>query len=168
MRTKDELAKHYATLTDRQLLDILNEKDQYTDIAIQAALGEMQKREIEPEQVEEYYEVLASEKEVMDQIALIELTLIEKVKFYFLWLLPFMGSAIRMNYAEQGLKTKVKQSKVFSIMGFLMVFPAAILEFTNDYESAISIGLWILLFIPTYKIEKIIRAASNNRIKQGL
>ncbi len=165
MQTREELAKLYSTFSDRQLLDIINEKDQYTSIALIAATEEIQKRNLKEEHLASYVETKNLEAKVAEHVASIELTFLEKLLYFVMWFLPFfIGIATRMNLAEAGLKTKVKQSKLFSTLGFLTLIPTgfvAVLLHLSDFGSIV---IWLMFFVLTYYIEKKFRKnhATNN------
>jgi hypothetical protein len=158
MQEKEDLAKLYSSFSDSQLLGIINEKDQYTEIALSAASEEIQKRNLKEAQLKNYVDNKVLEAKITEHVASIELTFFEKVKFFFIWLLPFfIEAAIRMNLAEGGLKTKVKQSRIFSAIGFLSFILTGFLGAVFNHSDFESISLWILFFIVTYFIEKKIR-----------
>lgn len=158
MPPKEELAKLYSTFSDRNLLDILNEKDQYTETALQAAAEEIRKRNLNETHFKDYSDTLVTEAKIAEHVASIELTFFEKLKFFFLWLLPFfIEVGVRMNLAEAGLKTKVKQSRVFSLLGFLTCTLAGFLGAIFSHSDLESISIWILFFVLTYLIEKKLR-----------
>lgn len=160
MQTKEELAKLYATLSDRKLLDIISDKDEYTEIALAAVYEEIKRRDINLDQVQNYKEDKMLDARISEQVASIELTTLEKMKFFFIWFLPFIGAAFRMNYIEDGLTTKLLQSKIFSIAGFVALILTALLGVEFNYSSFGSISILILFFVLTYLIEKRLRKRS--------
>ena len=161
MQTKSELAKVYSAFSDKKLLDIINDKEQYTESALSAAYEEIKKREIKIEQVQDYVENKILEAKISEHVASIELTLLEKLKYFFIWFFPFIEAAFKMNLIEDGLKTKLKQSRVFSSVGFLTFmltgFAAAVFEHSN-FES---FSILFLFFVLTYIIEKWFRSVSS-------
>jgi hypothetical protein len=121
---------------------------------VSAAFEEIQKREIKIGQVQDYVENKVLEAKISEQVASIELTFLEKVKFFFIWFLPFIEAAFKMNLIEDGLQTKFKQSRIFSRVGFsafmLTGFLAAVFEHSN-FES---FSILFLFFVLTYFVEK--------------
>src|SRR5258708_22750651 len=100
MQSKEELVKLYSTFSDSELLDIINEKDQYTEIALGVASEEIQKRNLNEAQLKNYVDNKVLEGKIVEHVASIELTFFEKLKFFFLWLFPFfIEVATRMNLA---------------------------------------------------------------------
>ena len=154
MPTKEELVKLYSTFSDKNLLDIINKNDQYTTDAIGAAMDEINKRDIKKDQVQDYIEKQIVEAEISNHIAKIELTFFEKMRSFFLWLLPFFEFAKRMNMLEDGLYTKIRQSKLFSIIGFITFMLTGILAVIFNHSNFESISIWVLFFAITFIIEK--------------
>lgn len=148
-------------------MELINERGNYTKHAIEAALEELKKRNISPEQMENYFEGRILEKELMEQTANIELSLFEKIKFFFLWFLPFMGFAFQMNFAETGLKAKLSQSKGFSWIGFLTFIIVGILAGIFGHSNFESISFWILFFIPAYFLEKKLKAGAKKKTEDS-
>ncbi|HOX81832.1 MAG TPA: hypothetical protein PLJ60_05330 [Chryseolinea sp.] len=162
MQTKEKLSKLYSKLPDKKLLDIVNDKDQYTDIALNIALEEIRKREIKTDQVQDYIENKILETKISEHVASIELTFLEKVKFFCIWFLPFIEVAFRMNLIEDGLKTKVKQSRVFSTVGFLTFMLTGFLGVIFEHSNFESFSIWFLFFVLTYFIEKRFRKTKSS------
>jgi hypothetical protein len=154
MQTKAELAKVYSTFADKKLLDIINDKDQYTEIAFSAAYEEIQKREIKIGQVQDYFENKVLEAKISEHVAFIELTFLEKVKYFFIWFFPFIEVAFRMNLIEDGLKTKFKQSRIFSTVGLLTFMLTGFLAAVFEHSNFESFSILFLFFVLTYFIEK--------------
>jgi hypothetical protein len=155
MQPKEELDKLYSTFSDRQLLDIVNEKDQYTETAVQVATQEIRRRNLNETHFKDYSDTIVMEAKIAEHVASIELTFFEKLKFFFIWIMPFfIEVGIRMNLAEAGLKTKVKQSRIFSLLGFLTFMLAGFLAVIFNHSDFESISIWILFFVLTYFIEK--------------
>ena len=154
MQTKEELGKLYSTFSDRKLLDIITYKDQYTKTALDAAYEEVKKRNIQIEQVQDYVENKVLEARISEQAALIELTFFEKMKFFFIWILPVFGTAFQLNFIEGGLDTKLRQSRLFSTVGFLTFMLTGFLAVVFEHSNFESVLILILFFILTFFIEK--------------
>ena len=55
MQTKEELSKLYSSFSDKKLLDIIKEKDQFTKNALEAAYEELKKRNLQTDQIQQEY-----------------------------------------------------------------------------------------------------------------
>lgn len=148
--TKEELAELYLSKSDYELLEIIQQQNGFTQLARE----ELNKREVKPEQLKEYVKEKAVEEEISNELAQVGLIFGEKARFFFLWLIPFLGSSLRMNHSEDGLTRKVKQSKVFQWIGFSSFMLTGLLAVFFEHSNFESLSIWIIFFIATYLLEK--------------
>jgi len=87
MATKKELQEKYATLTTSQLMQILDRKFDYTELAITVAIEELAKRSPSEEDIKTYKE------ETLDVLNVFivknieeDLSTWQKMLFYLLWI----------------------------------------------------------------------------------
>jgi hypothetical protein len=160
--TKDDLKKRYATFSDDRLLEILYNKNEYTADAVEVAQTEIASRNITDAQVKtfvsdrvEALEVQAVEKKILSWVPL---ELWEKLFFFFIWFSPFfLGSALRTNYAEDGLILKLRQSKLFAIAGFTSVILTFIISELFSLSQTSGYVVYFLLPVLFFIIEKQIK-----------
>jgi hypothetical protein len=147
--TKEDLTKRYAAYSDEKLFEVLYNKNDYTSDALDAARDVLASRNITMDQVHAFVEVTKETEEIQKVeekiLSYIPLSFGEKLLFFVFWFLPFfIGTAIRLNYAEDGLVLKLKQSKVFAIAGFVNVFATFLIaEFLNLSE----VGGYLVFFL---------------------
>lgn len=150
--SKQELEKQYSNFSDHKLLDILYNKDEYRAEAIEAATEELKKRKISPEKTTDFFQNKEEKKMIAAENARIPLPLHQKILFFFAWFIPFFfGSAYRLNYEEDGMDRKLKQSRWYSIAGFIALFLTTFIalgfELGNIEGIAILIGCFCIFYV---------------------
>ena len=153
----NDLAERYAKLSNNQLLEILEHKDEYTTEAIMVLQNEIDKRKLSEYEIEQF----ATEKKVKSIIAeekaLVSLVLWEKLFFYLTWFLPgFISAALGMNYWEDGMLTKLRQSRFFRIAGFVSLV-LAFIELSMGFSDFIIYSLLFIFFWVSNWIDKVVR-----------
>lgn len=144
--TKEELARNFTTFSNQKLLDIVTKMEARPE-AIEAAKEELRSRNVSTDTVTEYVQTKQVEKIVASENATIPLPLHQKFLFFFAWFIPFfLGSAFKLNYEEDGMVKKVKQTKWFSIAGFLALIPTTILSVTYELGNFSSLSILLAIF----------------------
>jgi hypothetical protein len=159
----NDLAERYAKLSNSQLLEILEHKEEYTTEAIIVLQNEIDKRKLGEHEIEQITTEKKIKSIIAEEKASISLVLWEKLFFYFIWFLPsFINAAIGMNYLKDGLLTKLQQSRFFRIAGFVSMLALTFTELTlESRDFIIIISLLFIFFGISYWIDKVVR----NRIK---
>ena len=153
--TVDELKERYSSYTNDRLLSVLHNKDQYTSEAVEVARAELGQRNITVEEVDGFLRQ-QEERQMMGKImSCIPLKFWEKALFFFAWFSPwFIGGAIRMNYSEDGMILKLRQSQVFAIAGFISMLLDGVVTVYLNLGTASAVGVLILLFLVFIPLEK--------------
>jgi hypothetical protein len=152
MGSKKELQGTFATLPTEKLMEIIDNKFGYTELAITVAFEELSSRKISEEEVKNYkwkqIEKLNTyiQKNISD-----DLSLSQKKLFYFIWL-PLLTFPFKQNYREAGCVLKVKQANYYSLFGFLFFVLTAFVSigFSNLFAAA----FWMGGFIPAYLLDE--------------
>jgi len=86
MVTQEELQKKYTTLATADLLEILANKPDYTQTAIDAAQRELRTRNVSEIDIKSYKSPIETHKEILleDKSYLVDLAIWQKVIFYFI------------------------------------------------------------------------------------
>lgn len=152
--TKEELQQRYASHANERLLSIVHNAQEYTAEALEVAKAELQLRNVSTEEVKAFVEEKETEA-LMEKLALyVPLSFWEKALFFIAWFLPwFFGGAIRMNYAEDGLVLKFKQSRLFSIAGFVSMFLYVFIGVYFELNSLSAISLYVFFLVSFFLIE---------------
>src|SRR4051812_31359182 len=100
--TREELQKTYSALSTQELLEIVDRKFDYTDLALTVAFEEISRRHISEEDIKGYKEQQISKaanfikRHVFD-----DLTIFQKNLFFFIWL-PLINFPFSQNFKEEG------------------------------------------------------------------
>ena len=151
--SKEELAQRYTNFSDQKLLEILH-KEGIRPEALEAAMEELKKRNINPETVTDYVQTQETKKIVAAENATLPLPLHQKFLFFTAWFIPFFfKTAFHLNYEEDGMDLKLKQSSWYSIAGFIFLFITAFITVAFDLGNFSSIGILFGFFCLFYFIE---------------
>ncbi|KGO90833.1 hypothetical protein [Flavobacterium suncheonense] len=151
MVTKEELEKRYAELSNKELLDIIENKFSYTELAIAVALEEISKRKLDEDDIKAYKNTKIKEFNTFIQKNIVnDLSFFQKLIFFFIWL-PFLNFPLRRNFYEDGYVLKLKQACYYSWTGFIFCILASIIDSNFfDKEKIILLIIWMLSFIIAY------------------
>ena len=154
MATKEELQEKYATLTTSQLMQILDRKFDYTELAITVAIEELAKRSPSEEDIKTYKE------ETLDVLNVFivknieeDLSTWQKMLFYLLWI-PILTFVFKRNYREDGYILKLRQANYYSFTGFIALILSAIVSMPLNLSSFGEIAVWMLGFFPAYLFDE--------------
>ena len=147
MITNEELSEKYAQLTIAQLLNIIDQRNEYTELAVTVALSELGKRNVSEEEIKRIKEADEIEfQQVIEKNFVQGLSFIQKNLFYFVWI-PFKTFAFRRNFDEGGYVLKLKQAKYYSFFGFIFFMLAGILGVIFEMNDIGSLVIWISGFV---------------------
>ena len=133
-----------------QLLEILDRKFDYTELALSIALEELGNRKVSEEEITNYKNrLLDNANTYIKRNVSDDLTLIQKNLFYFLWF-PLLNFAFKMNFEQDGYVLKLKQANYYSLLGFLFFVLSGIVSVVFNLSDLGSLAIWILGFIPSY------------------
>jgi len=153
--SENELKERYSSWSNDRLLSVLHNKEQYTSQAVEVARAELGQRNVTAEEVDVFLEEQEEQQLAERMLSCIPLKFWEKALFFFVWFAPwFLGGALRLNYSEDGLRLKVKQSHVFSIAGFISVILDGIVSVYFNFGTTAVIGLLALFFVTFLLAEK--------------
>lgn len=163
----EDLRKTYAEAPTEKLLDIIDNKFEYTDAAVKIALEELSKREISEADIKTYKETVESNFEsAIRKLVFDDLSLAQKNFFYFLWI-PLIHFAVKQNFRDDGYYLKVKQATYYSWVGFGLLMLSVFISIEFDLSELSTLAIWIAGFIPAYAFdEKFNRRALISRLKE--
>ncbi len=154
MITKEELSDKYTSLSNEELLDIVDNKSGYTKLALIAALEELAKRKVSGEEVKKYKEgKLNKAMEDMRKKYVDGLSLLQKHLFYFICI-PLINFAFKQNFRDDGYVLKLRQANYYTFCGFLFLMLAVLISVTFNLSSIQTLGVWLLGIIPTYAFDQ--------------
>jgi hypothetical protein len=157
--SKEELASRYQKLPDQKLLDIIHHKNDYRPEALDAAIEELKQRNTSTESVTRYVESKKDHQVRKEENAKVPLPLHMRMLFFFAWFITiFFGSAYRLNYHEDGMLKKLRQSSFYSITGIVSLAITTFLAVAFDMPNLASIGVLAGLFCVFYVLEEYVLA----------
>lgn len=154
MITKEELEKKYADMPVSELLEIVDNKFDYTELAVATALAEVAKRNISPQQIEDYKNnQLQKFKHQIKFNVIDDLSLLQKNFFFFIWL-PLVTLPFKQNFRDDGLYLKLSQANYYSWFGFISIFIISLLGISFDFSTLTTLAIWIIAFLPAYACDE--------------
>jgi hypothetical protein len=153
--TETELRERYSSYSNKRLLSIVHNQNEYTPQALEAAKAELAGRNITSDDVDGFLDELEERKVTAKILSCIPLRSWEKALFFFVWFAPlFFGGAFRMNYSEDGLILKLKQSRVFAVAGFVSLILNTAISMTFKLNGVAPILLLAAFFVVFVWLEK--------------
>jgi hypothetical protein len=145
---EDRLRKRYSQFTRSQLLNIVDNQGNYTDLAISIALDELSRRGVWEEDILSYEkEQFEKEKILIEKSINYELNLWHKMLFFSVLIIPFFGAAFRQNFLEDGHMLKLKQAAYYSRFGFFSIIFVVIISIFFVLGNLISLSVFISFFL---------------------
>lgn len=152
--TPQELAERYATFSNGQLFEILNDNS-YTPEALAIARNEINRRNLGESEIQQYVSGLGVHRAASVKKASIQLVFWEKVFFFFVWFTPgFISVALGMNYYHDGYETKLQQSRFFRLTGFSSLLLVGVLSIYFQLLDFIGVALLLPLFGIAWVVEQ--------------
>lgn len=155
MPTETELRERYGSYSNQRLLLIVHHKKQYTPEAVKIARGELAERNISAEELDTFYDEQEAREIAAQALAAVPLNKYEKALFFFLWFMPwFLGRALRLNYEEDGLMLKERQSRNYALAGFVSLLIDGIVSVYFQLSNLFSIALLLIFYAAFHWLEK--------------
>jgi hypothetical protein len=152
--TKEDLEKQYAELSTNELLEIVDRKFDYTDLAVAVALAEISKRKISEETLKEYKDIQISRlKESARKILVDDLQVGYKIFFFFIWF-PLLNFALKQNYRDGNFVLKLSQARYYSGLGFLFMMGTGLLSGLYNLSNLSAVTIWFCCFLPAYAFDE--------------
>ena len=149
MVTKEDLKKRYSNLSNEELLEIIENKFSYTEIAVIVAIEEISERKITEEDIIRFKEKkIVQFNELIKKNIFDDLSLFQKNIFFFIWI-PYITFFIKRRFLDDEAELKLIQANYYSWFGFITF---AITTFIGNFLhlSDNSIILWLICFPIAY------------------
>ena len=153
MVSKEELQITFSSLPTEKLMEIIDNKFGYSELAVTVAFEELACRKISEEEIKIYKtkQVEKLNSYIRKNIAH-DLTLSQKNLFYFIFI-PLLTAPFRLIFKEKGYKLKVMQSNYYSLFGFVF-FLASAYFLTRGMSNLFVAAFWMGGFIPAYLLDE--------------
>ncbi|WDF70169.1 hypothetical protein PQ465_07265 [Sphingobacterium oryzagri] len=151
--SEESLAKRYESLTNDELFELLDNKFEYTDLAVKTAFSELSKRDVSEEDIKRYKTKLINKvADDFSKLVYYDLKTYQKILYYIFWL-PIFNFAFKMNYREKGEYLKIKQANYYTTLGFLCLFPTVAISVSFEFDEISTLFLWLSCLLPTYAFD---------------
>jgi hypothetical protein len=170
MITQEELQQKYATLSTYKLMEIIENKSNYTELAITVAIQELSSREVSEDDVKNYKDKQNEKLNTFVKRNIVDdLNLLQKNLFFIFWI-PLLTFAFKRNFAEDGYLLKLKQANYYSWAGFIsfMLIGTVPVFLEINLSGYVTIAIWISCFIPTYLLDEFFNRRKQIKKMQNL
>lgn len=151
MVSKEQLHATFSALSTEKLMEIIDNKFGFTELAITVAIEELSHRTVSEEEVRNYkFKQLKKLNTYIKNNIWAGLNISQMNMFYFIWL-PLFTIVFKQNFRQEGCALKLRQANYYSLIGFLMFVLVALLF--NHVSNATLIAIWIGGFIPAYTFD---------------
>lgn len=155
MTFEETLRDSYKKLSIQELLQIVNNRPDYSGLETMIAIQELSARNVSLEAIEaSRKEYIKSPEYLIAKDLVAGLSDVEKCRFYFLWL-PFLSFTIKRNFREKGFALKLKQVDCYAVFGFVILVVALILFIQYGITLLGFLIVWILGFLPAFIFDDI-------------
>jgi hypothetical protein len=153
MVSKEELKGTYAMLPTEKLMEIIDNKFGYTELAVSVAFEELAGRKISEEEIKNYkFKQIERLNNYIKKNISHDLAFPQKNLFYFIFI-PILTFPFKQSFRERGYKLKIKQANYYSIFGFLF-FSFSGLFLYQGLSNLFVVAFWIAGFIPAYLMDE--------------
>jgi hypothetical protein len=153
MVSKEELMVTYSSLPTEKLMEIIDNKFGYTELAVSVAFEELASRKISEEEVKNYKskQIEKLNNYIRKNISH-DLSFSQKNLFYFIFL-PLLTAPFRQSFREKGFRLKIKQANYYSLIGFLFA-GLSTLFVLQGLSNLFVAAFWMGGFIPAYMMDE--------------
>jgi hypothetical protein len=152
--TREDLQEQYASLSTNELLEIIDRKFDYTELAVTVALEEIGRRNLSEENIREYKEEqVAQAKSFIKKNIVDDLNVIQKILFFFIWL-PLLNFPFKQNFRDGNYVLKLKQANYYSLLGFVFMALTLISTGFFPHSALTDFTIWFLGFLPAYGFDE--------------
>jgi len=148
---KEELKRQCESLSNQELLAIVNNKMGYTVEIVTAVQIELRNRAIPKEEVKMHKKQLAQQAKIITGNIVDDLSLADKVLFY-VFFFPQLNYFVRRSYRKQGYILKLRQGGYYSFLGF--VFFMLVFIGLRRLSPINCLIIWGLSFLPAYVFDQ--------------
>ena len=154
MITKEDLQQKYQKLSTEKLIEIIDNKANYTELAVEVAVAEFNSRNVPEKEVVDYRVKQVDNFNLAIERSVEPLGFFQKLLFFFLFI-PLLHFAFKMNYKSDGATLKLRQSNYYSLLGFisLLLSTLTIVALNRDVADSTVLGIWMIFFIPAYLLD---------------
>ena len=144
----EEIQEQCETLSNEQLLLIVNNKRLYTEQIVRVAYQEIRKRGLSKKEIKEIEKVQAQSAKIITGNIHTDILFLEKLGF-FLLCIPRMHFLVMRDYRKRGFVLKVRQAGYYNLCGLgFLILSASLGEYLDSFLTGCII--WVAGFLLTY------------------
>lgn len=154
MISKESLQEKYSTMSADELMAIIDNKFDYTDLAVTVAIEELAKRNPTEADIKNYKDkIIESVDTFISKNIEVDLNNFQKLLFYIVWI-PIITYPIKANYRDGDYALKLRQANYYSLAGFVFFMVTGILSLPLEASNFLSFIMWFAFFIPAYLFDE--------------
>jgi len=148
----EEIREQCESLSNEELLLVVNNKIRYTEKIVKVAYQEIRKRNLSPQEVKEIKKAQARRAKIITGDIHVDIFFLEKLGLFFLCF-PRMHALISRRYRRQGYELKARQTWYFGLSGlfFLLLSISIGIPFHSWFIGGI---IWIAGFLIAYFLNR--------------
>lgn len=162
---RKRLTVRYTRYSTAQLLKIIEDRTNYTPLALELAFTELSSRDIERIEVESYVEQRYEEKEdTFIKTYQYDLTFFQKLTCFIFGIIPMVTYTFKQNFKENNYILKIEQATTYTLFGWISytVSTIIVLFFFQDSNLLPFFAILLLLFTGVYIYD--IRVSKKERL----
>lgn len=154
MISKESLQEKYSEMSAEELMNIIDNKFDYTDLAVTVAIEELAKRKPTEDDIKNYKDkIIESFDTFISKNIEVDLNNFQKLFFYIIWF-PIITYPIKANYRDGDYALKLRQANYYSLAGFISLVVAGLLSLPLEASNFLSFIMWFAFFIPAYLFDE--------------
>jgi len=153
MVSKQELQATYSSLPTEKLMEIIDNKFGYTELAVSVAFEELAGRKISEEEVKNYkFKQIEKLNNYIRKNISLDLSLSQKNLFYFIFI-PLITAPFRLSFKEKGFRLKLIQANYYSLFGFIFC-GLSVMFLRQGLSNLFVAAFWMAGFFPAYLLDE--------------
>lgn len=137
------------SLSNEELLLVVNNKIHYTETIVRIARQELRKRAVPKEEIKKIRKKQRQQDKITGGDIQEDLLLFEKIAFFFLPL-PFVHRLVYRDYRRRGYILKTRQSVYFQVAGAVFLVSLIICGESHLISLAMGALIWLLAFLAAF------------------
>jgi len=161
----EEIQQQCETLSNEQLLLVVNNKRLYNEKIVRVAYQEIKKRRLSKEEVKEIEKKQARQSSIITGDIYEDIFFWEKIGLFYLGLFRLMSALLIRDYQKRGFILKVKQANYYILLGIAFLCVAGFLG-QQFHSGSFSLIIWASGFPLTHLFNKFyFKAATIKRLE---
>lgn len=136
MVNKDDLRKRYEKLSNGELMEMLDNPQGYTELAVSVAEEVFSKRDVTEKDVAQYRaQTVSDHYSTIDKNFIDDLGTGQKLFFFYFFWIDWIGIGFKGNFIRDGFELKYSHARYFELMGVLSMVVTVFLMLVLNLHS---------------------------------